>query len=76
MRILSPYLLENGIVLILVFSLSHDPEIITCQAKVVRCLPSIENPGSYEMGLSFVGIKEDDRRRVQSFVELARASLQ
>jgi hypothetical protein len=51
------------------FCLPDETEPIVCTGRIAWCRPSTIDPELFEVGVSFLTINEDDRRRVMGFVE-------
>jgi len=49
---------------------AHMPTLtITCNAEVIRCVPSDAKEGAFEIGLNFTRISDEDRSRISEFVD-------
>jgi Tfp pilus assembly protein PilZ len=53
----------------LTFTLPDDPEPVVCRGRIIWCRPSKIDPDLFEVGLSFAEIDDEDRNRVEIFVE-------
>jgi c-di-GMP-binding flagellar brake protein YcgR len=51
------------------FMLPDDETPVTCKGRITWCRASKIDPELYEVGVAFVDICEEDRRRVMGFVE-------
>ena len=51
------------------FMLPDDETAVTCKGRITWCRASKIDPELYEVGVAFVDISEEDRRRVMGFVE-------
>ncbi len=51
------------------FMLPDDETTVTCKGRITWCRASKIDPELYEVGVAFVDISEEDRRRVMGFVE-------
>ena len=54
----------------LTFTLPDDPEPVTCKGRITWCRASKIDPELYEVGLSFLDIRDEDRQRVMDFVDV------
>jgi Tfp pilus assembly protein PilZ len=53
----------------LTFSLPDETEPIVCTGRIAWCRPSSIDPELFEVGLTFLEITDEDRRRVMGFVD-------
>ncbi len=51
------------------FALPDGGPPITCKGRITWCRASKIDPDLFEVGLSFVDIRDEDRRRIMDFVD-------
>jgi len=61
--------MREGTTPTLSFTLPDDPQPVLCKGRITWCRTSRIDPELYEVGLAFLEIGDEDRRRVMEFVE-------
>jgi len=61
--------MREGTTPLLRFTLPDDETPVSCKGRITWCRASKIDPDLYEVGVAFVDIRDEDRRRVMRFVE-------
>jgi len=67
--VLSAYPLPDGLLVSLIFNLPGEIEPVTCKARVCWNQASRLDSQLYDIGLHFIEISDQNRQRVEDFIE-------